>query len=79
MATSQQKINISLNSSILFFLLNSTYSFNFLSKVLNLNLIEDNCPNNNGVIITTILFFIITYLSMGDPFKKQLFKLPAQN
>jgi len=75
MATLEQKVKISLGSSGLFYLLNSSSSFSFISKFLNLNLIENECPTHQGIFVNTMLFFIITYLSMGDPFKKQLFKL----
>ena len=75
MATLEQKVKISLGSSGLFYLLNSSSSFSFISKFLNLNLIENGCPTHQGIFVNTMLFFIITYLSMGDPFKKQLFKL----
>ena len=40
-----------------------------------LNLIENNCPTHLGIFVNTLLFFIITFLSMGDPFKNRLFKL----
>ena len=75
MATLEQKVKISLGSAGLFFLLNSSNSYKFVSNILNTKLIENNCPTHLGILINTILFFIITYLSMGDPFKNQLFKL----
>ena len=75
MTTLEQKVKISLGSAGLFFLLNSPKSFELVSKILNLNLIIEKCPTHLGMIVNTILFFVITYLSMGDPFKNQLFKL----
>lgn len=75
MATLEQKVKISLGSAGLFFLLNSPNSYKFVSNILNTNLIENNCPNHLGIFINTLLFFVITYMSMGDPFKNQLFKL----
>ena len=75
MTTLEQKVKISLGSTGLFFLLNSSNSFNFMSKFFSLNLIENNCPTHLGIFVNTLLFFIITYLSMGDPFKNRLFKL----
>jgi hypothetical protein len=75
MATLEQKVKISLGSAGLFFLLNSPNSYKFVSNILNMKLIENNCPNHLGIFVNTLLFFIFTYISMGDPFKDSLFKL----
>ena len=76
MASLNQKIFISKNSSLLFLLLNTKSSFQILSKIFKYNLLNsNNCPNSYGILINTIIFFFITYLSMGDPLKNQLFKL----
>ena len=75
MATLEQKVKISLGSTGLFFLLNSPNSYKFVSNILNTNLVEDNCPNHLGIFINTLIFFVFTYISMGDPFENSLFKL----
>ena len=75
MTTLEQKVNISISSACLFFLLNHPQSYKLFSKTFKLNLYVNNCPTNSGILFNTLLFFIITYLTMGNPFKNQLFKL----
>ena len=61
-----KKVKISLGSAGLFFLLNSPNSYKFISNILNTKLVENNCPNHLGIFINTLLFFVLTYISMGD-------------
>jgi hypothetical protein len=75
MATLEQKVKISLGSAGLFYLLNTVDSFKFISKILDINLLENDCPTYLGQFVNTVVFFIITYLSMGNPLNNQLFKL----
>jgi hypothetical protein len=75
MSTLEKKILISLESAGLFFLLNSVDSYKFFGNIFNMNLYSDNCPTKLGVLFNTLIFFITTYLSMGNPFKRKLFKL----
>jgi hypothetical protein len=75
MSTLEKKIKISLGSASLFFLLNLPKIFIILSEIFNLKLYENNCPTKLGLVFSTIIFFITTYFSMGDPFKNKMFKL----
>lgn len=75
MSTLEKKILISLESAGLFFLLNSVDSYKFFGNIFNMNLYSDNCPTKLGLLFNTLIFFITTYLSMGNPFKRKLFKL----
>ena len=75
MATLEQKVSISLGSANLFFLLNLPKSYINLGKLFKLNLYENNCPTNLGILFNTLVFFIVTYLTMGNPFENQMFKL----
>jgi hypothetical protein len=66
MSTFQQKLIISISSAALFGLVNLPQTYKFTNNLLNLNLYDNslNCPTNTGLIIHTLVFFIITYLSM---------------
>ena len=75
MTTLQKKINISIVLSFLFFLLNHPNSYKMFEKIFRLKLYENGCPTNSGLLCNTLVFFIITYLTMGHPLKNQWFKL----
>ena len=75
MSTIAKKFSISLGSSSLFLILNLSNSYELFGKIINKNLINNKCPTELGLLLNAFIFFIITYLSMGDPFKDQLFKL----
>ena len=75
MSTFEKKLSISIGSALLFLLINLPKTYNITSNILSLNLYNDNCPTNMGLIIHTILFFIITYLSMSNPYIKYGIKL----
>lgn len=66
MSTLQEKLSISLKSSILFALVNLPMIYKFVSNGTGLNLYnnETNCPTNNGLLVSSILFFVLTFLSM---------------
>lgn len=66
MSTFEQKLNISFNSAILFYLINLPFTYNLTSNLINTTLISMNCPANLGIILHTLVFFIITYLSMSS-------------
>ena len=56
MASLQQKIMISLNSAVLFFIVNYP---NFFEK-------DFVCPKNIALIVNVIIFFGISFLTMGN-------------
>ena len=66
MSTFEQKLNISFNSAILFYLINLPFTYNLTSSLINTTLISLNCPTNLGIILHTLVFFTITYLSMSS-------------
>ena len=68
MATLEKKLSISIGSALLFLIINlpKTYKItSFLTKLQLFNF-DTNCRTNSGIIIHSFLFFIITYLSMGN-------------
>jgi len=67
MATFKQKLMISSSSAALFALVNLPETYQFTSKIFNLKLLNDNkCPTILGFILHSIVFFTLTFLSMGN-------------
>jgi hypothetical protein len=66
MSTLQQKLFISIKSALLFALVNLPHTYNFMSSGSGLNIYdnETKCPTNLGLLISAILFFVLTFLSM---------------
>jgi len=70
MATLQDKVLISLGSAALFTAISlpGTYKLtNAIVPFVTLFNSEANCPTSTGSLIHTLVFFLITLLSMGDP------------
>ena len=70
MSTFQDKLIISVFSAIIYVIVNLPQTYKFISNLTSLNLynISTNCPTNLGLLVHTIIFFVITYLSMlGAP------------
>lgn len=68
MATLEQKIRISLGSAALFALINLPQTYKLTNKLLGVDLYNSstNCPTNSGLILHSLVFFALTYLSMGN-------------
>lgn len=71
------KIQISFTSAILFYVLNHPKTFELTSGITKLQLFNNQtkCRSNLGIIIHILIFFIITFLTMGDPRKNTGIKL----
>jgi hypothetical protein len=65
MATFSKKVSISVGSTLLFLFVNLPQVYNLTGNFLSLNLYNENCPTNTGLIIHTLVFFALTYISMG--------------
>lgn len=77
MATLKEKLTISLGAAALFMLVNLPQTYKLTDQVLPLDLYNQNtnCPTKVGLLIHTIVFFLITFLTMGNPYKKSGIKL----
>jgi len=77
MTTLASKISISFGSAILFTLINLPQTYKLTNKLLHFNLynLHTNCPTHIGLLLHTIVFFVLTYLSMGNPYIKSGIKL----
>tara|TARA_B110000208_G_C11777134_1_gene432467 strand:+ start:34 stop:444 length:411 start_codon:yes stop_codon:yes gene_type:complete len=75
MSTFEKKVLISIKSAILFLLVNLPNTFKLTSKLLKLNLYNKYCVTNLGLIIHTLVFFSLTYLSMSKSKINKLIKL----
>lgn len=63
MSTLDQKINISFYSATMFFAANLPQTHKLTNSMFG---IDSSCPSYNSLIIHTIVFFILSYLTMGD-------------
>ena len=77
MSTLEKKVIISLGSTFLFTLVNIPDAYKFTSFITKLNLFDfvNKCRTNLGFMVHTIVFFLITYFSMGNPVKEIGIKL----
>lgn len=66
MSTLQEKLLISSKSAFLFALVNLPIIYKFINNGTGLNVydIQTNCPTNIGLLISAIIFFVLTFLSM---------------
>lgn len=66
MASNSQKLSISLYSGALAGALNLPSVYKLTNKVLPFNTINENsCPTNEGFLTHMVVFFVVTYLTMG--------------
>lgn len=67
MSNFNEKVGISVNSALLFGLVNLPQAYNLTNSFSNLKLFNSTtrCPTNTGIIVHTLIFFIITFLSMN--------------
>lgn len=69
MATFQDKLKISLGSAALFAAVNMAGTYRLTSKLLPFDTYNpiQNCPTMVGQLIHATVFFLISFLTMGDP------------
>lgn len=75
MTTLVQKLSISVYSTLIYLLVNSSYSYEWTNAILDGTYTTSKCPTKKGILIHTALFFVISLLSMGNAYKNTLFKL----
>lgn len=77
MATLQQKVAISTSSALQFALLNLPFTYRLTNSLLPLATYDTttNCPTNLGLLVHAIVFFLISFLTMGDPRERTLLKV----
>lgn len=77
MANRNEKLMISLESSIIFFIINHSFFYNMTNNILldkTYNK-EKKCRTKIGIIFHAILFCIITYLTMWNSSNSNILKL----
>lgn len=67
MATFNQKAMISAPSALLFFALNLPFTYKLTDSLLPINTYNSvtNCPTSEGLLLHSLVFYLITYFSMG--------------
>lgn len=68
MSTFQEKLIISVFSAALFILVTLPATYKLTTSLTTLNLYNQgtNCPTNLGLLLHTLVFFVLTYLSMWN-------------
>jgi len=77
MATFQDKFMISLGSAVLFILVNLPAVYKLVDSFLTISVFNGltGCPTNQGLLIHALVFFLITFFSMGNLKANRLTKL----
>lgn len=77
MTTLAEKFRISLGSAILFLGINLPQTYSLTNSILPFNLVNTttNCPTATGLLIHLAVFFISTFLSMGNPYDNTWIKV----
>jgi hypothetical protein len=78
MSTFQQKLKISAGSALLFALMNLPQTYKFIDSIIpgiSLFNAATNCPTNLGLLAITVLFFLVTFLSMRGAYVPSGIKL----
>lgn len=77
MSTLQKKISISAFSALLFILVSLPHTYNITNSLTHLELYDINkaCPTNKGLLLHTLVFFLLTYLSMWNAPQPSALKL----
>ena len=70
MSSLQQKISISAGSAFLFVLVNLPQTYKLTNSILPIQTYSQDCPTDRGLLIHTLVFFILSYLSMGNNNKR---------
>ena len=73
MSTFQQKLRISLGSAALFALINLPATYKLTNNLLPFNLYNEttNCPTSTGLLVHTVVFFLVTLVSMSGAYIDQ--------
>lgn len=66
MASFHEKSMISAGSALLFLAINAPQTYKLTDKIFPCKLIEGNCPTNIGILIHTLVFFLVSFLTMGN-------------
>lgn len=75
MATLQQKAMISASSAVLFLAVNLPQTYKLTDSILPGKLANNGCPTSLGVFVHTLVFFLVSFFTMGDPRINTLEKL----
>lgn len=77
MATFRQKLQISAGSAGLFALVNLPFVYKLTNNALPFSTYNETteCPSNIGLVLHALVFFVLTFLMMGNPTKKVGIKL----
>jgi hypothetical protein len=76
MSNFYEKLGISVYSGILFALINLPAAYAFTNQNVQDGLVDaSGCPTPKGILIHTIVFLVLSFLTMGNPFEETFLKL----
>ena len=75
MASFEQKLGISAGSAVLFAILSLPETYKFTNTILSTYDVSTGCPTLTGQLVHTLVFFLITFLTMGDVGRRTMTKL----
>ena len=77
MTTLRDKVRISISSALLFLAVNLPQTYQLTNNLSPVPLINPatNCPTNLGLLSHTLVFFVVSFITMGDPTKKTALKI----
>ena len=75
MSDFNKKFWISFNSAILFTIVSLPKTYHLTQKITNLKLFDNNCPTYIGRILHAVVFFLISYITMGSSRINNLIKI----
>ena len=66
MATFYKKLQISIGSAVLFMIINLPQTYEITNKIFPWKTISNGCPTHLGILFHTLVFFLLTFFSMGN-------------
>lgn len=76
MSSFYEKLGISVYSGILFALINLPVTYSFTSQNVKSGIVDaSGCPTPKGILIHTIVFLGLSFLTMGNPLEDTMLKV----
>jgi len=76
MATFYEKLGISVYSAFLFTLVNLPTTYALTDKHVQQGIVDANgCPTPKGILIHTVVFMVLSFLTMGNPLEDTMLKV----
>ena len=75
MSSFYEKLGISVYSAILFALINLPVTYGLTNQYVDQGIVDETgCPTSKGILIHTVVFLVLSFLTMGNPFEDMMLK-----